>query len=48
MAPSINEIMIELEQGIAAGSATALTPNASNQVQDEWTIEADDDRLIPW
>lgn len=46
--PRINEILIELEQGIAAGSATAINPDASNQVQSEWTIETDDSRVIPW
>lgn len=46
--PRIDQILIELEQGIAAGSATAISPDSSNHVQDEWTVETDDTRVIPW
>ncbi|WP_165689669.1 hypothetical protein [Elizabethkingia occulta] len=46
--PKIAVSLIEMEQGIAAGSARVLPPNSGGQVQEEWTSDPDDNRTIEW
>lgn len=41
--PKVEIIVVELEQGIAAGSATA-----DNTVQQEWENGEDDNRVLTW
>ena len=43
ISPKVEMTTIELEQGIAAGSA-----EASNTVQQEWENGQDDNRTISW
>lgn len=43
ISPKVEMITIELEQGIAAGSA-----EANNTVQQEWENGQDDTRTISW
>ncbi|HFK5511009.1 TPA: hypothetical protein ACGZ9U_001927 [Elizabethkingia anophelis] len=46
--PSVGSFLIEMEHGIAAGSARVLPPNSGGQVQEEWTQDPDDNRTIEW
>ncbi|MEN5233517.1 hypothetical protein [Sphingobacterium faecium] len=46
--PKIDTVIIELEEGVAAGSATVRTPNASDQVTQEWQQDDTDYRVIEW
>ncbi|MBB6131653.1 hypothetical protein [Mucilaginibacter lappiensis] len=50
VAPTLEVLLIKLEQGIAVGSASAnVTPtDASNNVQDSWGADTDDNRTINW
>ncbi|MCL1669810.1 hypothetical protein M2T82_17260 [Elizabethkingia ursingii] len=47
-APALDVLWLEMEQGIAAGSAKVIPPNSGGQVQEEWTQGPDDDRTIEW
>lgn len=46
--PRVSLLLMEMEQGIAAGSARVLPPNSGGQVQEEWTTDPDDNRTIEW
>ncbi|CAI9678830.1 hypothetical protein HZQ11_10480 [Elizabethkingia anophelis] len=46
--PKVCSFLIEMEQGIATGSARVLPPNSGGQVQEEWTQDPDDNRTIEW
>ncbi|HFK5529471.1 TPA: hypothetical protein ACGZ99_003554 [Elizabethkingia anophelis] len=46
--PEIQVIMIEMECGIAAASATVIPINTSNQVQEEWTDGTNEIHDTPW
>lgn len=46
--PRVESTQVELEQGIAAGSASALPGDNGNSVQQEWTNGPDDSRTIDW
>ncbi|WP_407533340.1 hypothetical protein [Elizabethkingia anophelis] len=46
--PVIEVYLIEMESGIAAGSATVLTPNSGGQLQEEWTTGDDVTGDIDW
>ncbi|MDR2230111.1 MAG: hypothetical protein LBE39_11650 [Flavobacteriaceae bacterium] len=46
--PRVSSFLMEMEQGIAAGSARVLPPNSGGQVQEEWTTDPDDNRTIEW
>lgn len=39
---------VELEYGIAAGSAKVIPPDSSGFVKEEWDTGADDNRTIEW
>lgn len=39
---------VELEYGIAAGSAKVIPPDSSGSVKEEWDTGADDNRTIEW
>lgn len=47
-APALDVLWLEMEQGIAAGSAKVVPPNSGGQVQEEWTQDPDDNRTIEW
>ncbi|WP_183078645.1 hypothetical protein [Sphingobacterium puteale] len=47
ISPRIKSLNIELEQGLAAGSAQP-TSNVSNDVQQSWDKADDDNRGIDW
>ena len=47
-APALDVLWLEMELGIAAGSAKVLPPNSGGQVQEEWTQDPDDNRTIEW
>ncbi|MFD1771930.1 hypothetical protein [Sphingobacterium suaedae] len=47
-APSIITVAIEMEQGIAAGSAIVKPENTNGQVYEEWKVLPDDSRTIDW
>ena len=44
VSPKVEAINVELEQGIAAGSASTT----SNDPQESWEKAVDDNRLINW
>ncbi|AKH95239.1 hypothetical protein [Elizabethkingia anophelis] len=46
--PRVGSFLIEMEHGIAAGSARVLPPNSGGQVQEEWIQDPDDNRTIEW
>ncbi|MGK4790792.1 hypothetical protein [Elizabethkingia anophelis] len=46
--PKVEISFIEMEQGIAAGSATVIAPNSNNQVTDEWVVDPDNNTPIDW
>jgi len=46
--PRVSLLLMEMEQGIAAGSARVLPQNSGGQVQEEWTTDPDDNRTIEW
>lgn len=45
-APSITLIHIEMENGVAAGSATTTTTNSNGEIKDEWMDLPNDNREI--
>ncbi|PUB34426.1 hypothetical protein C8J95_10290 [Elizabethkingia sp. YR214] len=46
--PTLSFSFIEMENGIAAGSAKVIPPDASGKVQEEWENGTDDNRTIDW
>ena len=48
ISPDIKVFFVEMEQGIAAGSAKVVPPNNGGLVQDEWIQGDDDNRTIEW
>lgn len=49
IAPKVNTAIIELEQGIAAGSACARPEDAnSGKVSEQWEAGSTDNRNIDW
>lgn len=46
--PMIKISLVELEAGIAAGSAVIQPQDLNNQMQEEWEIDPDDNRTIQW
>ncbi|WP_337084607.1 hypothetical protein [Elizabethkingia anophelis] len=46
--PRIEVEFLEIEQGIAAGSAYTVPPNINGQVQDEWEINNDEIHDVEW
>ncbi|MGE8291917.1 MAG: hypothetical protein ACN6ON_09560 [Sphingobacterium sp.] len=48
IAPEVRTYLIELEQGIAAGSATARPENSNGEVKDQWDLGDNDNRTIDW
>ncbi|WP_185114050.1 hypothetical protein, partial [Elizabethkingia anophelis] len=47
-APVVEVLLLEMEQGVAAGSAKVLPPNSGGAVQEEWIQGDDDNRTIEW
>ncbi|WP_249059120.1 hypothetical protein [Elizabethkingia bruuniana] len=47
-APVVEVLFLEMEQGVAAGSAKVLPPNSGGAVQEEWIQGDDDNRTIEW
>ena len=48
VSPDIRVFVVEMEQGIAAGSARVVPPNNGGVVQEEWIQGDDDNRTIEW
>ncbi|GAA4179470.1 MULTISPECIES: hypothetical protein [Sphingobacterium] len=48
IAPKVKTLLIELEQGIAAASATARPENSKGQVSEQWEVSDTDNRTIDW
>jgi len=48
IAPEVKAYQIELEQGIAAGSATARPEDSNGQVNEQWGLGDNDSRTIDW
>ncbi|MFD1771617.1 hypothetical protein [Sphingobacterium suaedae] len=48
VSPTFSIQEIELECGIAAGSATARPENSDIEVYEQWQVEPDDNRIINW
>ncbi len=46
--PKIEVEFLEIEQGIAAGSAYTVPPNMNGQVKDEWEIKDDEIHDVEW
>lgn len=46
--PKISLLILELEEGLAAGSATVRSQDAQQNVLDEWDVQPDDTRNIDW
>lgn len=46
--PKMDVFLLELEQSIATGSATVNPTDNYGVVQEEWQIDADDNRTINW
>ncbi|MCL1672655.1 hypothetical protein [Elizabethkingia ursingii] len=46
--PRIEVEFLEIEQGIAAGSAYTVPPNINGQVKDEWEIKDDEIHDVEW
>ncbi|AQX48491.1 hypothetical protein ATB99_09070 [Elizabethkingia meningoseptica] len=48
VSPELDVALMEMEQGIAAGSARVNPANGQNEVKEEWTVGDDDNRTIEW
>ncbi|AQX06410.1 hypothetical protein KRE40_09980 [Elizabethkingia meningoseptica] len=46
--PRLETSLVEMEQGVAAGSARVLPPNSVGDVKEEWVVGDDDNRTIEW
>ncbi|HFK5553130.1 TPA: hypothetical protein ACGZ9Q_001179 [Elizabethkingia anophelis] len=46
--PRIEVELLEIEQGIAAGSAYTIPPNINGKVQDEWENNNDEIHDVEW
>ncbi|WP_407481018.1 hypothetical protein [Elizabethkingia meningoseptica] len=46
--PVLHVLLIEMEEGIAAGSARVSPTNTTGEVKEEWIIGDDDNRTIEW
>lgn len=46
--PTIGVVHLEMEQGIAAGSAVVRPTDVNNEVFEEWQVDPDDERIINW
>ena len=47
-APVVEVLFLEMEQGVATGSAKVVPPNSGGAVQEEWMQGDDDNRTIEW
>jgi len=48
IAPQVKLQLIELEQGIAAVSATARPEDSNREVNEQWGLGDNDNRTIVW
>ncbi|RBI91965.1 hypothetical protein DSC47_11890 [Elizabethkingia miricola] len=46
--PLLHVIEVEMEYGIAAGSAQTVSPDLNGKVKDEWETAPNDDRPVEW
>ncbi|EPL4463460.1 MULTISPECIES: hypothetical protein [Elizabethkingia] len=46
--PRIEVEFLEIEQGIAAGSATTIPPNMGGKVNQEWETIPDETHEVEW
>ena len=47
-APTLEVIYVEMEQGIAAGSAIVHPGNSAGEIKEEWQVDPNDDRTLDW
>lgn len=48
LSPRIEATQIELEEGVAAGSATVRSMDMNDRVKEEWQQDDTDYRVIEW
>lgn len=48
VSPEIEISLVEVEQGIAAGSAIVLPPDSGGVIQENWNDDSNDDRGVEW
>lgn len=48
IAPELEVIRVEMEQGIAAGSATVNPADNNNEIKDEWEKDPDNNNSMDW
>lgn len=48
IAPCITATIIEMEEGVASGSAATNPGNNSDEVKDQWDTGSDDNRSVQW
>lgn len=48
IAPVCTVTIIEMEQGIAAGSARVNSPSNSGEVKDSWESREDNSKTVEW
>lgn len=46
--PKLEVTILQMEQGIAVGSAAVVSSNISGEVLEEWEIGTDRESDIPW
>ena len=46
--PMLEISLVEMEHGVATGSARVLPPNSGGDVKEEWEVGDDDNRTIEW
>ncbi|WP_222931650.1 hypothetical protein, partial [Elizabethkingia miricola] len=48
VSPEFETSLVEVEEGIATGSARVLPPDSGGNVQEQWDPDTDDGRTIEW
>ena len=48
IAPVCIGVIVEMEQGIAAGSANVNSPSDSGEVKDSWETGGDNNKTVEW
>lgn len=48
VAPQLEVLFVEMEEGIAAGSTPVNPTNSAGQVREEWDVDPDDNRTFNW
>ncbi|MCT4216652.1 hypothetical protein HZP46_14410 [Elizabethkingia anophelis] len=48
VSPEVETSLVEVEEGIATGSARVLPPDFGGNVQEQWDSDSDDSRTVEW